>query len=369
MKTRLIIAAALAAFALLVPPGASSALAQQAAVGVDEVRMEPLSQTVPVIGRLVARQSGIVAARIGGPVADIRVSVGDRVQEGDVLAILDTARLERQRALLSAEAAETAAQIRLAEAQLTLRHQELARLDGLKNSAAFSKGRHEDTTQQVVVAETSVGAAMARNERALANLALADIDLYNAKVRAPYGGVITLEHTETGSYVTVGGSVVSMVSDRKLEIEADVPATRIPALEPGVVILIALDDGSEHHAVVRAIVPVENPLTRTRQVRFTPDIALNGRTLAVNQSVVVSIPQGPYREVVTVHKDAVITRQGQTFVYVAFDGKADIRPIQTGVAVGGRFEIISGVEPGDLAVVRGNERLRPGQEVVVTGGS
>lgn len=346
--------------------GVPDALAQQAAaVVVDEVRVEPLSQTIPVIGRLVARQSGIVAARIGGPVANMRVSVGDRVKEGDVLAILDTARLKRQRALLTAEVAETMARIRLAEAQLALRRQVLARLEALRDSAAFSKGRRDDTRQQVVVAETSVGAAVARNERALANLALAEIDLYNAQVRAPYGGVITVQHTEAGSYVAVGGSVVSMLSDRKLEIEADVPALRIPALEPGVVLNIALDDGTNHHAVVRAIVPEENPLTRTRRVRFTPDIVMNGRVLAVNQSVVVQLPLGRYREVVTVHKDAVITRQGQTFVYVAAAGKAELRPIQTGVAVGGRFEVVSGVAIGELTVVLGNERLRPGQDITI----
>lgn len=365
--TRLI---AVAALAMLIPFAAPPAIAQQtAAVEVDEVRVEPLVQTVPVIGRLVARQSGIVAARIGGPVADMRVSVGDRVQEGDVLAILDSTRLKRQRALLAAEAAESAAQIDLAEALLLLRRQEMARLEGLKNSAAFSKGRHEDTLQQVVVAQTSVGAAIAHHERALANLALADIDLHNAKVRAPYAGVITLEHTETGSFVNVGGPVVSMVSDQKLEIEADVPAARIPALEAGVVVPIKLDDGTGYDAVVRAIVPQENPLTRTRPVRFTPDIELVGRHLAVNQSVVLQLPLGPYREVVTVHKDAVITRQGQTFIYVAVDGKADMRPVQTGPAVGGRFEVISGVVAGELAVIRGNERLRPGQDVTVAGAS
>lgn len=367
---RLTMVATLAVLALLAPPGAAAVHAQQtAAVGVDEVRMEPLSQTVPVIGRLVARQSGIVAARIGGPVADMRVTVGDRVKKGDVLAILDTARLRRQRALLAADVAETAAQIRLAEAQLALRRQELARLDGLKNSAAFSKGRHEDTLQQVVVEETSVGAAMARKERAEANLALAEIDLYYAEVRAPYDGVVTLEHTETGSWVTGGGPVVSMVGDRQLEIEADVPATRIPGLESGMVVTIELDDGTQHQAVVRAVVPEENPLTRTRQVRFTPDIEMTGRLLAVNESVVLQLPAGPYREVVTVHKDAVITRQGQTFVYVAADGTANIRPIQTGAAVGGRFEVLSGVASGELAVIRGNERLRPGQAVTIAGAS
>ena len=106
-------------------------------------------------------------------------------------------------------------------------------------------------------------------------------------------------------------------------------------------------------------------MTRTRQVRFTPDIEMTSRILAVNESVVLHLPRGPYREVVTVHKDAVITRQGQTFVYVAADGKADLRPIRTGEAVGGRFEIISGLAPGELTVIRGNERLRPGQDVTI----
>ena len=367
---RLIAVTALAVGAMLAPSSAPPALAQQtAAVDVDEVRVEPLSQTVPVIGRLVARQSGVVAARIGGPVADMQVSVGDRVKKGDILDVLDTARLQRQRALLAADVAETIAQINLAESLLALRRQELARLDGLKNSAAFSKGRHEDTRQQVVVEQSSVGVAMARKERAEANLALAEIDLYYAEVRAPYDGVVTLVHTETGSWVTSGGPVVSMVGDRQLEIEADVPATRIPALESGMVVSIELDDGSLHQAVVRAVVPEENPLTRTRQVRFTPDVEMADRTLAVNESVVLQVPAGPYREVVTVHKDALITRQGQTFVFIAADGKANIRPVETGIAVGGRFEVISGVASGELAIIRGNERLRPGQDVTVAGAS
>ena len=367
---RLIAVTTLAVVAMLAPSSAPPALAQQtAAVDVDEVRVEPLSQTVPVIGRLVARQSGIVAARIGGPVADMRVSVGDRVKKGDILGVLDTARLQRQRALLAADVAETMAQINLAESLLALRRQELSRLEGLKNSAAFSKGRHEDTRQQVVVEQSSVGVAMARKERAEANLALAEIDLYYAEVRAPYDGVVTLVHTETGSWVTSGGPVVSMVGDRQLEIEADVPANRIPALESGMVVSIALDDDSLYQAVVRVVVPEENPLTRTRQVRFTPDVEMADRTLAVNESVVLQVPAGPYREVVTVHKDALITRQGQTLVYIAADGKANIRPVEIGVAVGGRFEVISGVASGELAIIRGNERLRPGQGVTVAGAS
>ena len=86
---RLIAVTTLTAVAMLGSFGTPPVLAQQtAAVDVDEVRIEPLSQTVPVIGRLVARQSGVVAARIGGPVADMQVSVGDRVKKGDILGVL-----------------------------------------------------------------------------------------------------------------------------------------------------------------------------------------------------------------------------------------------------------------------------------------
>ena len=78
--------AALAVVAVLAPP--AGAQAQKAApVGVDKVIREPLAQTVPVIGRFVARQAGEVAARVTGVVTEMRVQIGDRVQRGDVLAV------------------------------------------------------------------------------------------------------------------------------------------------------------------------------------------------------------------------------------------------------------------------------------------
>jgi len=66
-------------------------------VVVDMVIEEPLSQTVPVLGRIVAREFGPVAARIGGAVNEMRVDVGDRVGRGDILAVLDRERLALER--------------------------------------------------------------------------------------------------------------------------------------------------------------------------------------------------------------------------------------------------------------------------------
>jgi multidrug efflux pump subunit AcrA (membrane-fusion protein) len=72
-------------------------------VGVDEVRREPLVQTIPVIGRLVSLQSGVVASRTAGLVEKFSVEVGDSVERGAVIAVLDQDRLRANKALREAE--------------------------------------------------------------------------------------------------------------------------------------------------------------------------------------------------------------------------------------------------------------------------
>jgi hypothetical protein len=85
--------------------------------------------------------------------------------------------------------------------------------------------------------------------------------------------------------------------------------------------------------------------------------------LAVNQPATLQLPAGGAREVVSVHKDAVLRRGGRDMVYLVRDGAATPRTVALGEAVGSRFQVLDGLVPGDLVVVRGNERLRPGQPV------
>jgi len=87
--------------------------------------------------------------------------------------------------------------------------------------------------------------------------------------------------------------------------------------------------------------------------------------LAANQSVTVLLPTGGGEDVVTVHKDAVIRQGPRAIAYVVQDGVANPRPLSLGKAVGSRFQVLDGVSTGDLVVVRGNERLQPGQSVIV----
>lgn len=360
--------AALALALVLTGVALSDAMAQRgpATVKVDPVIAEPLSQTMPVIGRFVARQTGVVSALTGGPVDEVTVAVGDEVKKGDVVARLVTDRIRWNRQYRAAVLQEKVAALQTAKAQLTLTQSELKRIESLKKSAAFSQARYDDKRNEVTKFQSEVGEQEAAVASAKAELRLADIDLHNAEIRAPYDGVVSQRHTVAGAYLGVGSPVVTMINHTRLEIEADVPSNRVAGLEKEREIAVRLDDGRELKAVVRARVPDENVLTRTRPVRFTPtfnDLTTESLGLAMNQSVTVMVPIGKVRQVVSVHKDAVIPRGGQNIVFVARNGKAELRTVQLGSAVGTRFEVLDGLRTGDLVVVRGNERLRPGQAI------
>ncbi len=338
-----------------------------APVRVDAVRSEPLHQTVPVIGRLVARQTGPVAARISGPVREIRVDVGDRVEADAIIAVLVKDSLERKLELRKARVAEAVAAIKTVRAQAALLSQELKRLEKLRKSAAFSQARLDDKRQELVMAQSAIAEAKAALMSTQAESKLAKIDLYDADIRAPYAGAVTQRHTEAGAFVSAGGAVVTLIGDKNLEIEADVPSRRIAGLVPGTPVTFRFDTPHIFDAVVRAVVPEENALTHTRRVRFIPRFSAPRAGLAANQSVTLSLPAGPPRDVVTVHKDAILNLKGKTMAFVAESGTASIRPLNLGEAVGGRFEVLGGIAPGTLVIVRGNERLRPGQKISYDG--
>ena len=308
-----------------------------------------------------------LAARVEAPIEAFLVEVGDRVEAGEVIARLDAERLRALRDLAAARLEQVKAQHRTAEANLALARQELERMAGLKKSAAFSQAKHDDAEQRVAAAKSAVGQAEAEIGVAEAQLRIAQLNLEDTEVRAPYHGAVTRRLTEAGAYVSIGEPLIHMVADTELEIEADVPFKRISGLVPGATVTVRLDDGSEHAAEVRALVPVENQMTRTRTVRLIPKFDEAAERLADGQSVVIEVPIGTPRDVVTVHKDAII-RQGETaLVYVVKDGKAAIRPVSLGDAVGTRFEVLSNLVPGDAVVIRGNERLRDGQMVNIDG--
>ena len=331
---------------------------------VDAVRQEIYNQLIPVIGRFVARRVGVIAAQVNGAIEEFLVDVGDRVQTGDILAVLVKKRLEWQHELKKFQVANQVAALKTKQQEITLLRQELGRLQSLKKSPAFSQARLDDKLQQIAVKQSEIAEAQAKLSTAQASQKLSELDLQDAKVRAPHAGVVTKRHTSVGAYVNVGAPVLTLLDDQTMEIEADVPSNRIPGLRKDIEIDAVISGVQHIRAKVRAVIPEENPRTRTRAVRFSPIFDNNTSNLiATNQSVVLSLPAGKARSVITVHKDAVMNRKGKTIVMLAIDGKAQSRNVKLGPPTGSRFVVERGLKLRDFVIVRGNERLMPGSKI------
>ena len=185
------------------------ALAQRPSkVAVDPVVTETMQQKMAILGRFVARSGGSVAARA------------------------------------EAKAARMAAALAKAK-------QGLARLTKLRGSTADRPDRREDLERDVEKATSELSEARAEIDVAKAQLKLAQIALDDAVIRAPYSGVVTLRHVEVGTFVRTGEPVVTLLDDRDLEIEADVPAERLRGLTPNSLVEARLAAGTPITAMPR----------------------------------------------------------------------------------------------------------------------
>ena len=341
------------------------AYAQGRAAPVEVARAEyrQFTETAPILARLVAPTQARLATRVAGIIDEVHVEVGDRVKEGDPVARLDSELLQIEKRVAEASLAQADAAIRVANANLEIARQSFARMENLQSSVAFSRARFEDLLKEAEAAKGSLAEAEARKANAQAALARAEYNLRNTEIHAAVNGVVIARDVEPGAFTRIGDPIVTILNDNDLEIEADIPTEVVGSVKPGLEIRITLDDGTDHKARVRALIPNESLSTRTRPVRLDPSFGDLRKPLAAGQSATIHVPFGAGRDILTVPKDALVQSRGGWIVYIAEDGKAQPRPVTIGAAVEDRFEVISGVAPDALVVTRGNERLRPGQAI------
>lgn len=346
--------------------GLACAQGGPALVVTEQVEIRTLAETRPVFGEIVAQRDSAVAARVAGIVDEVSVLVGDQVEPGDVLAILDRQLLAIELEQAEASVAESEAGIEVAEARVVRTQDVFNRIDALSGTAAFSEGRLEDTRGAFSEASGQLAEAQARLLNAQAALERARYNFERARITAPFRAIVLSVEADPGQFISSGEPVARLLDMTTLEIEANVPSQYIVGLSPELVLRGETEDGTPLDLTVRAILPTEFASTRTRPVRFTADLqSLIGR-VAVGQSITVSVPTDAPRAALSVPKDALTQSANGWSVFVDEDGVATPRTVQVGVAMGDRFEVLSGLNEGDFVVVRGNERLFPGQPIQAT---
>ncbi len=313
-------------------------LAQQATpVIVAEVRSEPLREEISLVGRVQPRRSTQVASESEGLVRYRAKENGQKAAAGEVLYQLVNEPL-------SASLTEAQADFALRKANYT-RSVEL-----LKTEAISEQVVHDDEYQF---------------NRARAKLEGLEAQVSDLRIRAPFAGHIVHMLTEIGAWVGRGQAVAHLVSIDTVRVVVNVPERHVPLLQLGAraTVEIAALGGTPFTGTIVAIVAEGYAESHTFPVAV--EIPNLEGLIRSNMSAEVHFEVQRPSLALLVHKDALVRSATGEAVFVAVDGKAVSVPVQSGLAYNGFVAVEGDLNEGDLAVVRGNERLRDGQDVRV----
>jgi HlyD family secretion protein len=329
-------------------------------------------------GYITPRRRATVAAKITARVRDVYVDEGMRVTEGQLLARLDDS--DAQRRLLAARAQRdaTAAQIKNLEVNLANAEREYKRQAELDKSG-FTSTQELDAARTTAESLRAQIAATREEVRAAdAQIAVAQQDVDNCTVRAPFAGVVVSKDAQRGemvSPISAGGGftrtgIATIVDMDSIEIEVDVNEAYIARVEPGQRVEAVLDAYPDWRipAKVRTVIPTADRQKATVKVRISFD-KLDPRILpdmGVKVSFLAGEPAaGQERARALVPREAVREIEGKPAVFVVRDGRLERRAVSLGNTGATEAEVAAGLSPGEQVVVGGPAGLRDGQRVKV----
>ncbi|MFT3989276.1 efflux RND transporter periplasmic adaptor subunit [Aestuariivirga sp.] len=332
-----------------VPRFAAIAIAALAALAAPkswaaEFVVQPLTipETKAVFGQVESRIVLPARARIGGSIRELRISQGDEVKEGDVIATVVDDKLALQ--LAAADARIAALNSQLANARI-----ELERAQQLRNSGAVSQASLDTARMQFEVATNQVAAA-------IADKAVIEQSAKEGDVLAPAAGRILTVPVTPGS-VVLAGEEIARIAPGPYYLRLSLPERHAAEIVQGAQVLVG-----ERGLTQSASEPAA--AHQGKIVKVYPEIT-DGRVIAdveaagvgdyfVNERTLVSIPVGK-RTVLAVPADAIKTIHGIDYVSVATAGGAMDVAVILGESVedGGQHlvEVLTGLHAGDRAIL------------------
>jgi RND family efflux transporter MFP subunit len=329
-------------------------------------------------GYVTPRRRATVAAKITARVVDVLIDEGVSVIEGQVLARLDDS--DAQRRLVAARTSRDATaaaianlEVNLANADRELKRQQDLEKEGVTTVQALDLARTAADSLRAQIAE-----AREQVRAADAQISVAQQDVDNCTVRAPFGGVVVSKDAQVGEMVSplsAGGGftrtgIATIVDMDSIETEVDVNESYIARVVPGQRVEAVLDAYPDWRipSKVRTVIPTADRQKATVKVRISFD-ALDPRILP-DMGVKVSFladekPAGQAAPRALIPTSALRQSDGKQVVFMFRDGAVERRAVSVGAARGNEVEILGGLSAGDRVVVAGPEDLHDGQKVKV----
>lgn len=316
----------------------ASARAEEAApiaVGTTVVDARILETTVAAAGSVRARRESAIGAEVSGRIVEVRVDVGDEVENGDELFRIDPVPYE-------IAVAESEAGLALARAELENAEAEQRRVERLaKERATSMRDRDEHKTAAAVAA-----AQVAQRE---ARRAAARTELERTVVRAPYAGSVVDRLAHEGAMAGTQPIIVLQESG-VLEVVLNIPeATLVPVRSGDAVRVFAPGLATPVVTRVTRVSDRVDPATRTVEVRAPVDG--EGGVLKAGSFVRAEVVVAPDEPRATVPREAVLVRDGRTYVFVVDGDRVRRTPVRTGAQTDHAIELLSGIDVGAEVVL------------------
>jgi len=376
-----LLAAVGVALALIVQPAAkrpaqsSSEEMLAAAVTVVRVVRAQFSETVLVTGSLVAREEVLVGPEVEGlRVTEVLADEGMRVKKGDVLARLVSDTLEAQlaqnhAALARAQAASAQARsgIVQAEARLLEANNAFERAKPLRAAGHLAESAYDQREQAARTAEAQLLAA--RDGLKVAEADTGQIEAQRREllwrrgrtdVIAPADGVVSRRLVRIGGFAA--GSAEPMfriVANGEVELDAEIPETRLPAVQVGQSARLEVAGLGEVTGSVRLVSPEIDKATRLGRVR----VYLGDNSALRVGSFARGLIETASGEGLALPLSAVLFGSEGPLAQLIRNNRVETRKISVGLAAGGMVEIRAGLSEGDLVVARSGTFLRDGDLV------
>ncbi len=333
-------------------------------------------------GYVTPRRRATIAAKITARVTAVYAEEGMRVSAGQVLAKLDDS--DARARLVSAQADRDATHATLADLEVNLANaeRELRRAEGLYKDGVVSVQALDQARTTADSLRARIALAREQVHAAEARIAVAQQDLDNCTVRAPFAGQVVSKDAQVGemvSPVSAGGGftrtgIATVVDMNSLEIEVDVNESYIARVKPSQKVAATLDAYPEWHmpARVRTVIPTADRQKATVKVRISfekldprilPDMGVKVAFLAEEPASGGRSAAAPAQALVP--RAAVREEQGKQVVFLVRDGRLERRAVRLGAAHGSEVEVIAGLTAGEQVVVKGLEGLREGQRVEI----
>lgn len=298
-------------------------------VTVDAARLTDFGSRQQYTAQLEAKTLNNITAQAGGRVKQILVAVGDRVAAGQIVA-----RMEATQA--------SAAQIQLADAKTNF-----ARMDELYKVGGISKAQWEQAKSALEQAKLSYGNASE-----------------NTLLRSPISGFVTAKNYDNGDVTSPAQPILVIQQVSPLKVVVNVSEQYYTRLKPGLEAHLSVEAlGTESFSGrITKVYPTVDATTHTVGVEI--EVANKDQRLRPGMYARLGLDFGT-RQALTISDKAIVRQAGSgiRYVYVLKEGKAVYREVELGELQDGRYEVLSGIEPGEQLIISAPSRLKNGTAV------